>query len=263
MAGYTYLDAQPIDDGAPYVIGWDETDFGSASLRQAVIQSTAAGSFVSYPLTTAYSTRNGKLAIYGSALDILDKRRLESDIKALLSGNRQLHMGGRWLNVILADAREVSNDSRKTATMVGVEAVFMAPDPLWSLAQPLKGIDGPAVNVGPQWDLFDDNAIPALIPDYIFTANTFTLDNWGNAFTWAAGTITDGPVSTTVYLKGPGATRVPVVLDGSGDGTFAATESLYLAPGNNTLRVENLAGALVTVGGSFAISFGDTYMRFH
>jgi hypothetical protein len=119
--------------------------------------------------------------------------------------------------------------------------------------------------VGDEWAIYDDNSVPTLIPDFIFATNSFTIDNWGNAPAFAAGTITDGPVSTTVYLNGVAGSsaRLAVVLDGSGAGTFLASEEFRLDPGNNAVRVETAGGSLQAVSGSFSIDFGNTYMRFH
>lgn len=261
--GYIYIDDTPIDDDTPHAFGWDQWDAGEAARRPPTVQLTAGGGFAVYPLAVAYLPRNGKIAIYAAAVDQLDKRRIESDLRALLNGPRVLHFGGRWLNAYFSSAKEVSDESRKAATIVGVEASFIAAEPLWSLSQPLAGTDGAVVNIGAEWDLFDDNILPTPIPDYIFTSNAFDLENWGNAYTWAAGTVTGGPVSTTIYLAGLGTARLAIAIDASGVGTFTAEGGFYLAPGTNPIAVQQANGSAQTVGGSFSLSFGGTYMRFH
>lgn len=263
MPGYIYIGDTPIDDGAPYLFGWDTWDEGEAARREPTVQPTAGGSFAIYPLETAYLPRTGKIAVYAASTDELDKRRIGSDLRAMLNGPRVLHIGGRWLTAYFSKAREVSDDSRKAATIVGVEAAFTAVDPLWSLAQPLAGIDGAVVNPGPAWDLFDDNVLPDPLPVYTFDSNSFDFENWGNAYTWAAGTVAGGPVSTTIYLSGLGTSRLAIAIDASGDGTFTAEGGFYLAPGTNPIEVQDVAGAPQTVGGGFELSFGGTYMRFH
>ena len=90
----------------------------------------------------------------------------------------------------------------------------------------------------------------------------FTLANWGTAWTFGAGAITNGPANGTLYLRGAGARRVPVALDKNGYGRFTEADELYLAPGDNKLRVEQENGLLFQAGASFSISFGDTYTRF-
>jgi hypothetical protein len=263
-SGYTFVDANPVDDGQPYVMGWDLTNWGKTASRPPTIQSTAGGSYTAYPLITNLVPRQGKLAVYAQSTDELNKRKVESDLRALLQGQRRLHLAGKFIDVFLSNAEEVGDDSKKAARLIGIVADFVAPIPLWSLNQPIKGVSPNApVNAGAAYGLWNDGTIPALIPAYKFAVNTFTMNNWGNAFTYAAGTITAGPINTTVYLRGSGSTVVAVPLDGTGAGTFLATSLLYLAPGNNTIRVEDVTTALVTVGGSFVLSFGDTYMRYY
>jgi len=262
--GFLYIDSTPVDDGAPYTTGWDGVDFGESSPRSPVVQPTSGGSYTILPLYTNRLPRTGKITIYALATDILDKFRVESEMRALMDGPRKVHRAGRWLDVVFTSCVEAPDDSRKAATVVGMEGRFIVPQPLWSLNQPIKGLAPSAglVNIGPEWDMWDDNSIPSTFPPYQFTTNSFSITNWGNAFTWAAGTITGGPTSTTVYLKGSGAQRIAIPLDGSGAGSFTATQSFYLAPGANAIRLEDAGGSLVTVGGSFSISFGDTYPRF-
>jgi hypothetical protein len=267
--GYIYLDATPIGDGLPYHFTWDRMDLGSADAREPQMTSTAGGNFEVFPIATAYGARKGTLAIHALCADQLNKRRLESVIKGLLNGSRTLHFAGKQLPIYLFGAKEVADDSRKAATIIGVEASFVAGQPLWSYNQPLKGLLVP-VNAGQEWKLWDDGSLPAIIPAYGFTTAALTFSNWGTAFTWAAGTIVSGPVedgvNPTVYLHnttaGAPTARLPIVLDAGGNGSFLASSEFFIGVGANTLVVENLAGAAIAPGGSYKISFGDTYMRY-
>jgi hypothetical protein len=267
--GYIYLDATPIDDSAPYMFGWDRMDLGSADAREPQITSTAGGLFEVFPIATAYGARKGTLAIHAVCADQLNKRRLESVIKGLLNGNRILHFAGKQLPIYLFGAKEVADDSRKTATMIGVEASFLAGQSLWSLNQPLKGVVAP-VNIGTEWKLWADGSLPAPLPAFNFTTAAIAFNNWGTAFAFAAGTVAGGPagdgVTPTIYLHnttaGAPSSRLAIVLDASGNGSFVATSEFFLAPGLNTLVVENGAGAPIAPGATFTIGFGDTYMRY-
>lgn len=262
MGGSIYLDGQPLDDGAPYHVSWDESDLGFIEAPEPTIEETASGPWAVYPLSTNLGVRRGRLAVYSQADDINHKRAVLSQISALLRGAKKLHVSGRYLNVYLRGAKEVDGPVRAAATLAGAVANFTAADPLWYLNQPLAGIDAP-VNEGDEWALWDDNALPSVLPAYEFTTAEFTLTNWGTAWCYGSGTIAGGPASTTVYLKGSGATRLAVILDATGAGTFTEAGELLLDAGDNIVRVEDGAGALIAPGLSFVISFGSTYMRFY
>lgn len=257
-----FIDDTPVHDGAPYLVDFDGTDWGRPGTREPAITATAGGTWAVYPLATSFGERRGRLTLYAQALDAPDKWRVLSELQALLSGQRIIHRAGRQLAVYFLPAGEAESDAQKAGTIVGVTAEWVAADPFWKFNQPLAGIDGPPVNAGDAWALWDDNSHPAILPGYTFSTASFTLTNWGTAHTYAAGTITGGPASSTVYLKGPGSNRQPVALNGAGAGAFTADGELLLVRGDNAIRVENAAGSLITPGGSFVISFGDTYMRF-
>lgn len=264
--GQCFIDSTSIDDENPYYLDWDNTALGRLEKREPTITQTAGGLYAVTPLVTAVKERRGKVCIWAAATDNLDKWRLESDMRALLFGAKKLHIGSRYLNVNLLGGEDPESDARRAPLIAGAVADFVATDPYWYLNQPLSGLGTP-VNVGTEYSLYGDGSIPpsGLIPAFVFTANSFDIENWGNALTYAAGTITDGPASTTVYLRGVAGddARLAVVLDAGGEGTFLAISEFRLDPGTNAIRVENAAGSLQAVGGTFSLSFGDTYMRFH
>jgi len=260
---YLYAGATSLNDGMPYFVDWAETDFGFAAKRASVVKNTAGGIFTVAPIATAYQERRGRLAVYATATGFADKRRALSDLTSLLSGTTQLHLAGRYLEVEFLGAPEVDR-AKRTDRAFGLTAEFRCSVPFWNLNQPLRGLVSP-VNIGPEWERFDDDGDPDPLPASSFDEAEFVFDNWGNAFTYGAGTIVGGPVSTTVYLRGLGAARVAVTLDSAGVGAFAATDEIYLAAGeNNSVRVEDAAGALVDLTSlpDFAIDFGETYVRF-
>ena len=257
-----YIDAHPVADGAPYFVDWDNTDWGSPGARRPTLTATASGTFAVYPLLTNVGERTGRLTLYAQALDYLDKRRVLSEMGALLYGQRTIHLGGRWLSVFFQPGAEVDGEARRSATLAGYTAEFVAPQPFWSLNQPLSGILTPTTP-GEEWQLWDDNAIPNILPEFEFTTASFTLTNWGTAFTWAAGTITNGDEGT-VYLVGPGSARLAVEVDAGGDGVFLATSEFLLEVGDNAIALQHEDGSpYVPTDPDFVISFGDTYMRFH
>ena len=262
--GQVFINDVPIDDESPYFLHWDSTKFGKLEKREPAIIQTAGGIFAVAPLATAVKERRGSVGVYAAAIDNLDKWRVESDIRALLSGAKQLHIGSRYLNLTFTGGDEPEDGARRAGNIAGARADFVAPDPYWYLNQPLAGLGTP-VNIGDEWAIYDDNSVPTLIPIFIFATNSFTINNWGNAPTFAAGTVTNGPASTTIYLKGVAGSsaRLAVVLNGSGAGSFLASEELRLDPGDNAITVETAGGSLQAVSGSFSINFGNTYMRFH
>jgi hypothetical protein len=263
--GKVYLDDVCLDDESPYYIQWDGTDLGNIPAREPTVTQTVRGKYTVYPMDESVGERTGKVVIAAQSIDHLEKLAIESTLKALLKGSKKLHVGGRYLNAFFKNAKQSDGEVKTAPRLVVVEAEFTAYDPFWYLNQPISGIITP-VNSGVEYSLYDDNTLPTVIPDYIFTANTFTMTNWGNAFTFGAGTVTDGPagdgVNPTIWLKGEGDYRAGVILSAGGDGTFLATDEFRLDPGTNSIRIENEDGTLATVGGTFSINFGNTYMRY-
>jgi hypothetical protein len=259
--GRAFLDTTPIDGATPYLLSWQESDWGEVAGREPTITETVGGVWTTFPLETAMTPRKGTLVIYATADDVLHKQKLESQMKGLMWGKRTLHIGSRHLEVYFASSREVGNDSRKAATVVGVEGSFTAPDPRWKLNQPLKGILRP-VNLGPQWGLFDDQLIPLVLPAFEFEVATFTFDNWGTAWTWGVGWIQNGPKNQTLYLRGVGPVRAEVRTDATGAAAITEGHQLFLRQGLNPIRIEQADGRLVTLPQGFKLSLGDTYMRF-
>jgi hypothetical protein len=259
--GRAFLDAKPIDGATPYLLAWQESDFGEVAGREPTVTETVGGVWTTFPLETSMTPRKGTLVIYATADDIHHKQKLESQMKGLMWGKRTLHIGSRHLEVYFGAAREVGNDSRKAATIVGVEGSFTAPDPRWKLNQPLKGILRP-VNLGPQWGIFDDQLIPLVLPAYEFEVSAFTFDNWGTAWTWGVGWIANGPANATLYLRGVGPARAEVRLDAVGQATITEGHQLFMRQGLNPIRIEQADGRLAGLPQGFKLSLGDTYMRF-
>ncbi|MNS41367.1 hypothetical protein D3C72_737180 [compost metagenome] len=259
--GRAFVDATPIDGELPYILAWQESDWGDVEGREPTTTDTAGGVWTVYPLETAMNPRKGKLVIYAKASDLLTKQKLESQMKGLLWGRHRLHVGSRHLEVHFGASREVGNDSRRAATVVGVEASFTAPDPRWKLNQPLNGILRP-VKSGPQWGIFDDQFIPLVLPAYAFTVAAFSFDNWGTAWTYGQGFIQNGPSNQTIYLRGVADVRTEVRLDAFGQAVITEGHMLFLRPGINPIRIEQADGRLLPLPNGFKLDLGDTYMRF-
>lgn len=259
--GRVFVDTVPLDGESPWVLDHTATDWGDVEHPEPSVIPTTGGSFTVYPMDTVMKPRRGRVVVYAEADDELHKAKLESELKGLLAGRRTLSNGSRHLEVQFLSAREVQNDSRRAATIVGVEAAFVAPDPRWKLNQPIKGVFK-ATRLGPQFGIFDDQMVPMVVPEYEFAGPSFTIQNWGTAWTYGAGFIQNGPRDSLLYLHGPGEVRARVVIDGAGNGRFDEGHEFFLKAGRNAVRVEKLNGLLIDPPAGFTISFIDTTPRF-
>lgn len=265
-----------LDDGSVFLFDWTQTDWGEAAQPDPEEQATQKMSVIHYPGPESWKRRELKIVCYRICSSHNDKRFQASQLAALFQGRRTIRRHGWEMDVVFLAPREVG-ESTKTPLLIGFEVVGFASPPFWRAVDSLSAI---------QWEstLYPDYGIPPqeVFPPYIWIpgggdgtpyaplvlnpggGSHLTFNNWGSAFVYPSISITGGPTSTTIYLKGPGNFRAKVTTNGSGAATLADTGRLYLPPGYSGIRLENAAGTALDLSSyaNIRIDFGSTKLRF-
>lgn len=264
-----------------YGVNFALSQFGKASQPLANVKKTRSGNVAQYPSKENWLPREGKLsAKIRKAVSYWDKERLRSElVRVIYSQNPgQLVYGPYQLNAVSFEAPDILNDDRtNTGHSMRMEIKWVASDPMWELNQPLNNIK---YDTNPA--LYYDTGIPfdEDQPPYLFgrdlsglqmlatnpgaLGNHLVFHNWGTAFLYPTIVITNGPPSTSLYLKGSLSRRLLVTTDSSGNATVLKSHRFYLASGYVGIRFEDEAGTALnlTPYPNMRVDFGNTKLRY-
>lgn len=266
-----------LDDGAgsgSYHLDLEATSWGNAAQVEPEEEQSQDGPVLWLPTENAWRRREIRLAGFLECVSLFDKDAKRSTLTRLFQGRKVLRRYG-WEIEVFGMAPVEQGDTRRAWQLLGYEVALYATPPFWRMAIALNAIGyGDAL-------LYPDMGIPAgeAQPPYLFgrdlggaqaitaspgTGAHLTITNWGAAPANPAASITAGPLSTTLYLRGSGPYRVAVSTNGSGAATLTEAQKFYLAPGANALRLENAAGTALDLTGyaTMRIDFGATIFRF-
>lgn len=271
--GVAHTSETSLDDDAKYYFDWEATDWGFAGQPEPEGEQSVEGAVVYKALDQSWMRRQIRLAGYVEVASHNAKIRAMSDLAKLLQGEKTIRLKA-WEIDVTGLAPTERDETKEVPQVLGYECVMYATPPFWRLMTDFDSIIYGAF-------LYADMGIPfgEAQPPYLFgrdlsgaqaiaanpgSGSHFTIDNWGTAFCYPTASISNGPVSTTLYLKGAGRTRLKLTTNGSGGVTFTPADRFYLAPGSQGIRFEDAAGAALnlTAQTTMRINFGSTIPRF-